>query len=395
MTTIAIVLIIVVVIVLVNYAKHKQPQNEKTPFKTYDAIGNEEIEIEEKYRVAPSDIKGNYLVFDLETTGLPPSKYTSVKELNRWPHVLQIAWQMLDSDFNVLAEKSYYTDFKGHIPIEASRVNGITSKMLREKGVDIKSILSEFLAMALSAEYLVGHNIEFDYSIIKANLYRHGFGMPLENARTFCTMESSKEFVQALNKNGALKRPRLSELYEKCFNESNPNGNFHNAAFDVETTKRCLHHLVKNDIVAPTGVPIDFDIELRRRVQKYRTNPDGGLVYPSFVHYGDYYNSSKRNLIDSFVQNGSLAEKALDFNSAIDYYKKAIDAGVRYTNPYDRLRIIYRKRKEWDKVIDIINKCLDDFESRQQNSQSLDRFYEYLEKEMLAKEARALKSQKS
>ncbi len=399
MTASVIFFLIAIVIAIIIFANSKNKKSSTTYINKdnddYSSSNSwntayQEVEIPVINSAIPSHIKGKYLVFDTETTGFQPARHVSIKSSSHWPYILQIAWSVLDENFNTLISKNYYTTYNGVIPVEASRVNKITKAILKEKGVDTLIVLQEFLSFALSSEHLVAHNINFDFRIIQAELYRNGFGEPLVNAETICTMEASKTWVNASNINGGLKYPKLSELYAKCFGESDSLTGMHNALNDVNVTAMCFSYMVKNEILSPTGQEINFDIALRRRVQKYRPDPSAPLVFPKLAKYRNLSDKEyKLKLaVDNLVDLGKEAEKEVNYEKAIKFYQQAIENKCNYTTPFDRLRIIYRKLKEYDKVIQIINQAIDYFESTGENGQNLDRFYEHLEKEMISKEKR-------
>lgn len=103
---------------------------------------------------------------------------------------------------------------------------------------------------------LVGHNIYFDTSIVKAMILRimgrEYYDAKAEDAlfkgKRIDTMMKTIKFVGALYANGRPgKFPTLEELYNKCF----PGETFpaHDALEDVKACKRCIPVLVENGII--------------------------------------------------------------------------------------------------------------------------------------------------
>jgi len=45
------------------------------------------------------------LVFDTETSGLPPKYNNNLLEINKWPYILQIAWILYDTEKNLILDK--------------------------------------------------------------------------------------------------------------------------------------------------------------------------------------------------------------------------------------------------------------------------------------------------
>lgn len=103
---------------------------------------------------------------------------------------------------------------------------------------------------------LVGHNIYFDTSIVKAMILRimgrEYYDAKAEDAlfkgKRIDTMMKTIKFVGAKKSNGkGIKYPTLEELYNKCF----PGETFpaHDALEDVKACKRCIPVLVENGII--------------------------------------------------------------------------------------------------------------------------------------------------
>lgn len=97
---------------------------------------------------------GDYVVFDLETTGLVPGS----------DRIIEISGIKV-IDGHVEGEFSTLVNPEMHIPYAATRVNGITDKMVQDAPT-IGKALADFLAFA-GKLVLVGHNIHtFDTNFI-------------------------------------------------------------------------------------------------------------------------------------------------------------------------------------------------------------------------------------
>lgn len=62
------------------------------------------------------------------------------------------------------------------IPLEASKVNGITDAMLQEKGIPLPMALTELANLAAQAEMVVAHNSSYDRGILDATVKRDVLG---------------------------------------------------------------------------------------------------------------------------------------------------------------------------------------------------------------------------
>lgn len=110
----------------------------------------------------------NYVIFDLETTGLSPEE-DSVIEISA----------VKVSDGNIVDEFSTLVNPGIHIPYAISEVTGITDDMVKESP-DIECALKDF--MSFIGDYtLVGHNIiRFDMKFIQRDSQRL-FGKQINN----------------------------------------------------------------------------------------------------------------------------------------------------------------------------------------------------------------------
>jgi len=190
------------------------------------------------------------LFFDTETSGLPKNWNAPVEQIENWPRLVQIAWQIYDLQGKLIEEKEYVIKPNGFdIPIEASNVHKITTQKAHEIGVDLNLILDIFSNEIKDSDLLVAHNYSFDYSIIGSELLRNGLENTLKNKEYICTMKSSTDFCNISGPYGN-KWPKLEELYDILFNET---FNAHNALDDIRATARCFWELQKKNIIKITN----------------------------------------------------------------------------------------------------------------------------------------------
>ena len=55
---------------------------------------------------------GKYLVFDLETTGLPNSMNAPPDDFGNWPYIVQIAWMLFDNEQKLKKVNSLYDRYE-------------------------------------------------------------------------------------------------------------------------------------------------------------------------------------------------------------------------------------------------------------------------------------------
>ena len=203
-----------------------------------------------------------YLIFDTETTGLPLTRNTtSGKWYKKYPHIVQISWIMYDSDKNQCID---IQDFIVKIPddVEISEkstsIHGISKEISQKKGTTIEDILPLFSIMLNHCDMIIGHNIEFDINMIRAEFLRNNYIDPFileKHKQVYCTMKHSIELckIEALSRYGNTyyKWPKLIELHNFLFHTTPKN--LHNSLTDIYVTLRCFYKML-------------FDIDL------YKTN---------------------------------------------------------------------------------------------------------------------------
>jgi len=109
----------------------------------------------------------NYVVFDLETTGISPEE-DSIIEIS----AIKVKGHEPVAEFDTLINPGT------HIPAGATNVNGITDDMVRE-APGLREALPDFLTF-IEGEILVGHNIQsFDLLFLyRAAEELLGIGVP-------------------------------------------------------------------------------------------------------------------------------------------------------------------------------------------------------------------------
>src|SRR5688500_19852597 len=87
-----------------------------------------------------------YLIFDTETTGIPHNKTAPIADLDNWPRVVQLAWQLHDQKGKLLTQHSYIIRPDGFdIPYKAEQVHGISTKRALAEGHDFNKVLNIFI----------------------------------------------------------------------------------------------------------------------------------------------------------------------------------------------------------------------------------------------------------
>jgi DNA polymerase III subunit epsilon len=207
------------------------------------------------------------LIFDTETTGLPPkSKTLKNEELHLWPFIVQFSYIVYDTETHCIIK---IKDDIIHIPIEMCQevidIHGITNEMAKASTCHVEDSLQEFYTDFEDAHLLIAHNFQFDWNMIQIELMRlivrgktpenqsnNLYVSILRNLQvltpkhTYCTMTNSTALcdLKMRSKFGKefVKFPKLSELHYHLFGVVPRN--LHNSLNDVVICLRCYYKLV-------------------------------------------------------------------------------------------------------------------------------------------------------
>jgi DNA polymerase III epsilon subunit-like protein len=199
-----------------------------------------------------------YLLFiDTETNGLPLNKYAAYTSPEYWPHIIQISWQIVDSEtWKLIKEEDHFLKLRTLWDKEAERIHQIPETIVRNFGKEPQDILQKLYTDIHTCNYIIGHNLSFDKTVIMSEIQRlyekNNYDMsPLvfwSKIKEICTMKTTKKYCNIKFKDSNdLKFPRLNELYLKLFgNEYDISGaKLHNAKHDVSCLIMCFKEIIK------------------------------------------------------------------------------------------------------------------------------------------------------
>ena len=192
------------------------------------------------------------LVFDTETTGLP-KRYAKYIDTQEWPYIVQISYIYYDTDTHEFTAFDHIVQLEPDVVIseKSIEIHKITKEICQEKGISIKTILHEFIALAKQSDYVIGHNLQFDKNMVIVECIRHRIMSPFlkKKFKEYCTMKNSVNICRLHSKhaNHTYKYPKLEELHWFLFNILAQN--LHNSLCDVIVTLRCFYMLLfKQDL---------------------------------------------------------------------------------------------------------------------------------------------------
>lgn len=192
------------------------------------------------------------LVFDTETTGLPTNNYNNTrgKWYKYWGHIVQISWILYDTEKNKILNMEDYIiklDKEIDLPQSSIDIHSITRKKMETHGTELIPVISYFIEMLKLCDIIIGHNVEFDISMVRAELLRCGAVdiFLMINKKIVCTMKKYKKYCNILarsKRTGRIfcKYPKLMELHEKLFGYIP--FNLHDSLVDVIV---CLRSYIK------------------------------------------------------------------------------------------------------------------------------------------------------
>jgi hypothetical protein len=189
------------------------------------------------------------MVIDTETTGLPPRNANPVQfEQFNGCRLVEIAWQVYTKSGTLVRSCQHIVYPDGFtIPQVVVNIHGISTEKAMHEGVALQSIW-ELLAYEMnSVDTVVAHNLQFDDSIILAEMYR---------AQQSCDdnifisnlihdwLAKERKCTMKMACTPGKKWCKLVDLYKQFFNEE-PEGTLHRADWDVKACARIYFHMIR------------------------------------------------------------------------------------------------------------------------------------------------------
>ena len=122
------------------------------------------------------------IVFDLETTGCDPER-NQIIEIG----AIKVKEGCVVSQYQQLIDPQII------IPDKITEITGITNDMVQHQP-SIEEVLPDFINFC-EGDYILGHNILFDYKFIKANALRYGYPFVKQG---FDTLRLARRFLKHL-----------------------------------------------------------------------------------------------------------------------------------------------------------------------------------------------------
>ena len=195
-------------------------------FKGSSKSNNTVIEIKPNENAKPYCV-----IFDVETTGLPPRGLKLTKAtVEQFPRIVQLSFGVYSRKGEIIGAWESFVKQEKPIPKRATEIHGITTEKANQEGEKLEDVLNEFIEAIKDTEAIVAHNLEFDKAIVEAEFLRTGIGKPFVNKRRYCTMKGWTRRMGG-------KYPKLEEWWEFITKDPLPDGgHLHDATYDLKLT---------------------------------------------------------------------------------------------------------------------------------------------------------------
>lgn len=188
-----------------------------------------------------------YIVFDTETTGLPKDWKAPISQVDNWPRLVQLGWMLFNEQQELISEANLIIQPNGFtIPVQASKIHGISQAHALVHGLPIEVVLGQFSAALDQADWMIAHNLDYDEKVMGAEFIRLRLPDLFKGKQKLCTKTAATNYCQLPGKYG-YKWPTLDELHQKLFGEGFEDA--HNALGDVRATARSYFELKARKII--------------------------------------------------------------------------------------------------------------------------------------------------
>ena len=137
-------------------------------------------------------------ILDTETNGLPQGNDFSKIDM------LELAYIIVDTDLNFIKKQNFLVKNNTHVPKVITELTGITEELLNNEGIAPTEIFKQFNEDLKECEFIIAHNLRFDYNILKneiKKLKNKTYMENLSNKIQLCSLgifknELEKPFIQ-------------------------------------------------------------------------------------------------------------------------------------------------------------------------------------------------------
>lgn len=147
-----------------------------------------------------------YLALDTETTGLPSKRTKDFKNLVVFDscRIVSVACVLYNSNNEEICNFHEIIKPDGY-KVTATEIHGITHDQAVKDGKDFSEVWRKLQALFLENPTVVGHNLDFDMTMLKSEAFRRGFNTDcFTNTNEICTQKMAKDIYKKPFRLGAL-----------------------------------------------------------------------------------------------------------------------------------------------------------------------------------------------
>jgi DNA polymerase III epsilon subunit-like protein len=180
------------------------------------------------------------LFYDTETTGLHTTENPA--------DVIQLAMLLVDLDSRkIMTQVSAILRISRPVHPIAFGIHGMNKEFCEEWGVTRQLGVEFFRQLHDRADFLIGHNEQFDRKVM--NFHLENQQLPTISKPAICTMLPMTDVCKLPGRFGKYKWPKLTEAFEFCFNK--PLTGAHDAMVDIRATKDIYFWMIDQGILVP------------------------------------------------------------------------------------------------------------------------------------------------
>ena len=205
-----------------------------------------------------SEIGRYVLVIDTETTGLPGCRNIIADQYNyiKWNNarLVQIAWELYNPDRECIDVQCHIIKPDRYIiPEVVTKIHGISTEQANREGILIEDVFDKMRTVLMNNPIIVAHNMDFDFNIILAELYRYfnkNYDIPENNVTDIIQtwIQADKECTMLMSCNPGERWKKLAVVYENLFGVA-PNIEMHRADNDVRICSQIYFKLIDRKIL--------------------------------------------------------------------------------------------------------------------------------------------------
>jgi DNA polymerase III epsilon subunit family exonuclease len=266
----------------------------------------------------PSVLPAKFVVFDLETTGLDAAR----------DEIIEIGAVRVDRNVDLDATFRTLVKPANRIPRMITRINGISQAMVDNEGIPLAQAIQQFSDFIQDLP-LVSFNAQFDMGFLQNAAKRQNLVI---NNPASCALEMAR---------AAWPGRKSYKLCDLAKDAGMSQAGMHHALADCKLA--LFIYVAAASILGTATVdePIPEIQLISPRMQAFRKNS----CIPT--------DPVERNLL------GMELEADGEIDTAIECYQANVRDGFDGTHPYDRLAIIYRRRKDVASEVAVLTRAIE------------------------------------